>query len=80
MSTAVIKNHEILGPSKLSAASHSLSGGYLPYYIQSALRQQILGHQNKRTKDGKKKITYVVTGFQTHTESNNSQKINFYDR
>lgn len=35
----MINNHEILGPSKLSAAYHYLSGGYLSY-IQSTLRQQ----------------------------------------
>lgn len=37
--SAVIKNHEILGPLKLSAAYHYLSGGYLAY-IQSPLNCQ----------------------------------------
>lgn len=44
--SAVIKNHEILGPSKLSAAYHYLSGGYLAY-IQSTLGQQRQDLQNK---------------------------------
>jgi len=35
---SAIKSHVILGPSKLPAAYHSLSGDYLPYYILSAIR------------------------------------------
>ncbi|KAL1313878.1 hypothetical protein AAHE18_16G145000 [Arachis hypogaea] len=41
---------EILGPSKLFAASHFLNRGCLPYYIRSTLRQQIRQLLEKRTK------------------------------
>ncbi|QHO19063.1 uncharacterized protein DS421_11g325690 [Arachis hypogaea] len=52
--TAIYLLLEILGPSKLFAASHFLSRGCLPYYIRSTL--QLL---EKRTK--KKIVTTAVT-------------------
>jgi len=47
---AVIKSHVILGPSKLPAAYHSLSEGYLPYYILSGIRQQRQKFRIKKTR------------------------------